>query len=172
MVFPLLARNFGEGWTTRSPPALFLFLIVQITSHTLIPLFRPVSAHSGSESWEDYGRVFLDQLHVSSFPDRFPYYAWANSTQALNCMNIKACIDPHSYLRLQWQFVFCFFVLILRYGGPFIIDSMLGDMKKMNSFKEWPQKSRLQEEEKRTQNKETQKSTRTHTLKETSICEK
>ena len=43
---------------------------------TLIPLFMPGSIHSGSASRDDCGRMFPDKLRVSSFPDRFPQYAW------------------------------------------------------------------------------------------------
>ena len=63
---------------------LFLFVclfviflcLVEISSRTLIPLFMLESVHSGSASWDDCGRMFLDKLRVSSFPDRFPHYAW------------------------------------------------------------------------------------------------
>ena len=75
VAFSSLARIFGECWNIHSPPALLIF-IVKISSRTLIPLFRPGSIHSGSPSLDDCGRVFPDQLRVSSFPDRFPYYAW------------------------------------------------------------------------------------------------
>ena len=56
----------GEFSTIHSPPALF-FLIVEISSRTLIPLFMPGSVHSGSVSWDHCGRMFPDKLHVSSF---------------------------------------------------------------------------------------------------------
>ena len=49
---------------------------VEISSRTLIPLFRSGSVHSGSTSWDHCGRMFPDRLRVSSFPDRFPHYAW------------------------------------------------------------------------------------------------
>ena len=42
----------------------FYFLKVEISSCTLIPLFRPGSVHRGSVSW-----VLPDKLHVSSFPE-------------------------------------------------------------------------------------------------------
>ena len=54
----------------------FFFFEVEISSHTLISLFIPESVHSGSASWDDYGRMFPDKLRVSSLPDRFPHYAW------------------------------------------------------------------------------------------------
>ena len=66
----LAARILGEGWTINSPHALFFK--VEICSRTLIPLFTPGSVHSGSASWNDCGRVFPDELRVSSFPERFP----------------------------------------------------------------------------------------------------
>ena len=52
-----------------------LFVEVEFSSRELIPLFMPESVHSGSASWNDCGRVFPDELRVSSFPDGFPYYA-------------------------------------------------------------------------------------------------
>ena len=71
MAFSLLARIRGECLTIHSPPALFFSSFqVKISLRTLIPLFRPGSVHSGSGSWDDCDRVFPDELHVSSFPDR------------------------------------------------------------------------------------------------------
>ena len=68
----------GECSTIHSPPALFFFFFfkVEISSCTLIPLFRPGSVHSGLVSLDDCDRVFPDKLRVSSFPDRFARYAW------------------------------------------------------------------------------------------------
>ena len=77
--------------TIHSPPALFSFfflfvfcfvLEVEISSCTLIPLFMPRSVHSGSAGIDDGGRMFIDKLHVSSFPDRFPRYAWTAAESA------------------------------------------------------------------------------------------
>ena len=58
--------------------AFFFFFTfkVGIMSRTLIPLFRPGSVHRGSARWDECGRVFPDELRVSSFPYRFPHYAW------------------------------------------------------------------------------------------------
>ena len=56
VAFPMLVRILGECSTIHSPPALFFE--VQINSRTLIPLFRPGSAHSYSASWNDSDRVF------------------------------------------------------------------------------------------------------------------
>ena len=52
----------------------FLFFKMEISSHKLIPLFRPGSVHSGSASWDDCDRVFPHELCVK-FPDRFPHSA-------------------------------------------------------------------------------------------------
>ena len=70
-----------------SLPALFLFFfkVEMISSRTLIPRFTPELVPSGSASCDDCGQVFPDELPVSSFPDRFPYYDWA------------AAQSPHSY---------------------------------------------------------------------------
>ena len=57
-------------------PRLRIFFKLEINSRTLIPLFMPGTVHSGSASSDDCGRVFSDTLHVSSFPHRFPHYAW------------------------------------------------------------------------------------------------
>ena len=58
----------------------FLFFKVEISWHTLIPLFMPGRVHGGSASCDDCGQMFPDKLHVSCFChiilDRFPYYAW------------------------------------------------------------------------------------------------
>ena len=70
--FSSLARSLVECSTIHTPPALFFFfynLFMEISSRTLIPVFRPESVHSGCS------RVFPDKLLVSSFPDRFPHYA-------------------------------------------------------------------------------------------------
>ena len=48
---------------------------MEIRLHTLISLCRPGSVHCRSVSWDDPGRVFPDELHVSSIPDRFPHCA-------------------------------------------------------------------------------------------------
>ena len=53
----------------------FVWFLVEIWSHTLIPLYRPGSVHIGLASWDDCGWMILDKLHVSLFPDRFPHYA-------------------------------------------------------------------------------------------------
>ena len=75
VAFCSLVRMLGEWLTIQSSPALFFFK-VEISSCTLIPLFRSGSSHNGSASWDNSGRVFPDELCVSSFPFRFPHYAW------------------------------------------------------------------------------------------------
>ena len=55
---------------------------MEINSCTQIPLFRPGSVHSGSLSWDNCGWVFSDKLHVSSFLERFPHYAWTVAQSA------------------------------------------------------------------------------------------
>ena len=70
-----LGRMFDSSFPTCTFLVLFLFL-VEISSRTLIPLFRPGSVHSGSASWDDCDQMFPDELRVSSFPGRFPHYAW------------------------------------------------------------------------------------------------
>ena len=70
----ILVRRLDHSLPTC--PFFFLFSLIEISSRTLIPLFRPGSVRSGSVSWNDRGQVFLDELSANSFPDRFPHYAW------------------------------------------------------------------------------------------------
>ena len=82
--FSSLARILGESLIIHSPQALFFFFFkVEISSHTLNPLFRPESVHSGSASWDDCGWMLSDKLHVSSFLDRFKHYAWTVAVSPL-----------------------------------------------------------------------------------------
>ena len=79
MAFASLAKIWGEYSTIHSPHALlffFFFFEVDISLRPQIPLFRPGSGHSGLASRDDCDRVFPDELHWSSFLDRFPHYAW------------------------------------------------------------------------------------------------
>ena len=73
--FFLASEDFGRMCNLFPTSAFFFFFKVEIRSCTLIPLLRPGSVHSGLASWEDCGWVFPDELHVSSFHDRFPHYA-------------------------------------------------------------------------------------------------
>ena len=70
--------------TIHSPPVLFFpfFFKVEVRSCTLIPLFRPGSVRSGSESWDNCDCEFPDKLHVSLCPDKFPHYAWTAAESA------------------------------------------------------------------------------------------
>ena len=72
--FFLAYEDFGRMFGNSFPACTFFFK-VEICLCTLIPLFRPESVHSGSASWDDCNQAFPDELHVSSFPDRFPNYA-------------------------------------------------------------------------------------------------
>ena len=76
--FFLACEDFGRMFDKFIPRLHFFFFFfeVEISSQTLVPLLRPGSVHSGSVSQDDCGRVFSDKLRVSSFPDRFPHYAW------------------------------------------------------------------------------------------------
>ena len=83
-LFPRL-RGFGGleegGGEGHSFPACALKKkkkkLVEISSHTPIPLFRSGSVYSGTTSEDDCGRVFPEELRVSNFPARLPHYAWA-----------------------------------------------------------------------------------------------
>ena len=83
VAFSLHARILGECSKIHFPPSLvfllffFFFFKVHISWRTLISLFsRPGSVHSDLMSWYDCDWVLPDELHVSSFPDRFSHYAW------------------------------------------------------------------------------------------------
>ena len=76
VAFSSLARTLGECSTIHSPPELFYYFKLDINSRTLIPPFSPGSVHKSSASSDDCDRVLPDELRVSSFPDRFPHYAW------------------------------------------------------------------------------------------------
>ena len=68
--FFLACEDLGRMFDNLFPAcAVFLlfFFKVEISSRTLIPLFRPGSVHGGSASWDDCDRVFPDELLVSSF---------------------------------------------------------------------------------------------------------
>ena len=75
-----------DGQQVFAPVPFFLFFLGggewRLNSHILILLFRQESVHSGSVSWDDCGRVFPGELHMSSFPDRFPHYAWKMAQSA------------------------------------------------------------------------------------------
>ena len=68
--FFLACENFGRMFEYSHPARA-----VEIGS-------RIGSAHSGSASWDDFGRVFLDELRVSSLPDRSPHCAWTAAYSA------------------------------------------------------------------------------------------
>ena len=62
--FFLASEDFGRMFDYSFPACAFFEM--EISSRTLIPLFRPESVDR---------RSFPDKLCVSSFPDRFPHYA-------------------------------------------------------------------------------------------------
>ena len=68
MAFSSLSTIWGKVWRFISHLFYFFFFKVEISSHTPLPVFRPRSIHSGSVSWDDCGRIFPDELHVSLFP--------------------------------------------------------------------------------------------------------
>ena len=78
--------------------SFFFFLKVEISSRKLIPLFSPGSVRSDPASWDNCDQVFTDELHVSSFPDRFPHYAWTN----VDGSGVYACLGVSRHLHF-WQ---------------------------------------------------------------------
>ena len=101
-----LVRIFGKCSTIHSPPALFVFCcLVEISSHTLIPLCMSGSVHSGSARWEDSGFMFPEMWCASSFLDSFPHYAWIAAWSAhFNFLRsrVYACLSITCHLYF-WQ---------------------------------------------------------------------
>ena len=108
VAFSLRARIQGECLTIHSLHALFFpffFPKVEMSSHMLIPLFRPGSVQSGSVSWDDCDRVFPDGLRVRSFPERFPHPAWTAAQSAhsnFDVSRVYACLGVTCHLHF-WQ---------------------------------------------------------------------
>ena len=78
---------------------------VGISARTRIPLFMPGSVHRDSASGDDCGRMFPDKLRVSSFPDRFPHYAWTGALSAHSDFvgsRVYACLGVTCRLHF-WQ---------------------------------------------------------------------
>ena len=111
----LFPHLWGFGESVRSfisRLCFFFFFKVEISSHTLIWLFRPGSVYSGSVSWDNSGQLFPDESRVTWFPGRFPYYAltyalfaeWQGSFMC-NCSNMGVewmpNKSPHTKLTLQ-----------------------------------------------------------------------
>ena len=109
VAFSSLARILEECSTNHSPPALFLLLLlffrVEISSRKLIPLFRSWPVHRGSASWDDYNRVFPDELRVISFPDRFPHCL---SQSDFDGSRVNACLGVtcHLHYLAEWPWSF------------------------------------------------------------------
>ena len=102
-LFPRV-RGFWEN-VRRFIPRQRSFFQVEISSHKLLPLFRPGSVHSGSASWDDCDRVFPDELRVSSFPERFPHSAWTAASSAhsdLVASKVPIWLGVTSHLQF-WQ---------------------------------------------------------------------
>ena len=67
--------------------------------------FMPALVHSGSVSWDNCGQMFPDKLHVSLFPDKFPYYAWTAALSAHSDLVgsvVYACLGVTCHLHF-WQ---------------------------------------------------------------------
>ena len=103
MALPLLARIWGKCSTINFLPALSFCFKVEISLCTLIPLFRPVSVHSGSASSDDCGWVFPDELLVSSFLHGFPHYAWIAAAHSdFVVSRVYACVGVTCHLQF-WE---------------------------------------------------------------------
>ena len=79
---------------------------VEISFHTLIPLYRPGLVHSGSASLDDCDRMFPDELRVRSFPDRIlTLCVDSNIVSPLRDFvgsRVYACLDVTCHLHF-WQ---------------------------------------------------------------------
>ena len=105
VAFSLLVRIFGRVFNHSFPGCAFFFFEVEISSCTLIPLFKPGSVHSGTASWDDCGKMFPDKFRVSSIPDRFPHYAWTPAQSAHSNFigsRVYACLGVTCHLHF-WQ---------------------------------------------------------------------
>ena len=84
---------------------------VEISLHTLLPLLMPRLVHSGSVSWDDFGRMFPDKLCVS-----------------ISLYVLTLCLDSSivSPLRLHWVKGVCIYrcnlpsALLAEWPGSFI----------------------------------------------------
>ena len=76
-----LGRMFDNSFHTCVFVVVVVVVLVEIKSCTFFPFIWPGSVHSGSASWDDCGKMFPDELCVSSFPDRLQHCA---STVALS----------------------------------------------------------------------------------------
>ena len=102
--FSSLMRFWGECSTISRLLFFFSFWNGDKLAHTN-STFMPVSVHSGSASWDDCGRKFLKKLPVSSFPDRFPHYAWTAAYPAhadFVGSRVYACLDVNCHMHF-WQ---------------------------------------------------------------------
>ena len=98
--FFLTCEDFGRMFI-HSPACAFFFFFFKVEI-TLTPLFMPGLVHSGSASREDCGHLFPDRLHVSSFLDGFPHYAWTTAYSAHSNFvgsRVYACLGVICHLR-------------------------------------------------------------------------
>ena len=103
----LACKDFGRMFDHSFTACAFYFFEVEISSRTLIRLFIPGSAHSGSANWDNCGRGFPDKLRVSSFPDRYPHYAyvlWYHVQDHVHICNNCAKYEP-TVLQIKCQYL-------------------------------------------------------------------
>ena len=105
--FFLTFEGFGEGLTIHSPLVLFFFffLKVEISSHSLVPLFSPGSVHSGSASWGNCFQEFPDKLLVSLFSPvigshTMPVQHSQPTRTSQTCT--KVCVDLFAGIAFTW----------------------------------------------------------------------
>ena len=103
-LFLLTCQDFGRMFDHSFPACAFCCWSGDST-RTLIPLFMPGSVHSGSAGWDDCVRMFPDKLRVSSFPDRFPHYAWTAAysvhSDLIGSNGVFRCNLPPAFLA-EW----------------------------------------------------------------------
>ena len=87
--FSLAYEDFGRMFDNSFPASTFFFFLKWRLGRAH---FRPESVHSDSANWYDCGRVFPDELSVSSFSDRFPHYACTAAASAhSNFFGLRVC---------------------------------------------------------------------------------
>ena len=70
-------KTFGEDFTILSLPVLFQIFLVDISSRTLFPLFKPGSVHSGSLDWGTAAKEIMVPFVENPESKGSPFKAWS-----------------------------------------------------------------------------------------------
>ena len=117
VAFSSLVRILGECTTIHPQPVLFSFsfLMVKISSCTLQFLSLCQDQSTVAQQAETSGQMFPDKLCVSSFPDRFPHYAWIAAKSAHSDF-----VGSRVYAYLG---VTCYLTILAEWPGSFTCHS-------------------------------------------------